>query len=167
MSPAALRRFRAERLLRDEFERLRERVIGSVSARLRACGAELDASDLEACYAVAWQGLYATVLEGTEVANPVGWLVLVTYRRAIDEQRARRALACAEIDQQADGPAGIALAAGAAPGGRDLADELDDALDCASCSRRCADASARASAKRPRCATCRVSRAPRPQPVWA
>ncbi len=126
MSPIALRRFRAERLLRDDFERLRERVIASVSARLRACGAELDASDLEACYAMAWQGLYAAVLEGTQVANPPGWLVLVTYRRAIDEQRARRALACAEIEQKVDRLAGTPIAAGAAASGRDLADELDD-----------------------------------------
>jgi hypothetical protein len=45
--------------------------------------------DLEACYAAAWQGLYAALLEGQEISNPTGWLVLATYRRAIDEQRAR------------------------------------------------------------------------------
>ena len=51
----------------------------------------LDESDLEACYAQAWQGLYSGVLEGQEIANPAGWLALVTYRRAIDEHRARAA----------------------------------------------------------------------------
>ena len=35
-------------------------------------------------------GLYTTMLAGdTEIANPAGWLALVTYRRAIDEHRAR------------------------------------------------------------------------------
>ncbi len=37
---------------------------------------------------MAWHGLYATVLEGERVENPSAWLVLVTFRRAIDEHRA-------------------------------------------------------------------------------
>lgn len=84
-----MRRYRAERLLRKEFEGLRGRVMGRVRGRLRASGASLDASDLEACYAQAWQGLYAAMLAGEEIANPTGWLTLVTFRRAIEEYRAR------------------------------------------------------------------------------
>src|SRR5438552_3672805 len=90
MSPPSLRRYRAERLLRQEFELQRARVLASVCARLRATGMWLDAGDLDACYAQAWHGLYAALLEGHDVANPTGWLALVTYRRAIDEHRARR-----------------------------------------------------------------------------
>ena len=52
--------------------------------------ASLDRSDLDACYAQAWQGLYAAVLDGQEIANPTGWLALVTYRRAIEELRAHQ-----------------------------------------------------------------------------
>ncbi len=89
MSPPALRRFRAERLLRQEFQALQGTVLATVRGRLRARGASLDPADLEACYAQAWQGLYMEMLEGREIANPTGWLVLVTFRRAIDEQRAR------------------------------------------------------------------------------
>src|SRR5664279_3076018 len=92
MSPFAVRRYRAERLLRDEFEGLRKRVIGDVSQRLPAVGARLDASDLDACYSQAWQGLYTAVLDGARIDNPAAWLALVTYRRAIDEHRSRRAL---------------------------------------------------------------------------
>jgi RNA polymerase sigma factor (sigma-70 family) len=88
MSPLSLRRYRAERLLRDEFEALRERVLASVRGRLGASGMSLDRGDLEACYAAAWQGLYTATLEGQEIANPAGWLVLVTFRRAVDELRA-------------------------------------------------------------------------------
>lgn len=90
MSPFTLRRFRAERLLRDEFDRLRARVLGGVSARLRVAGVHLDASDLDAAYSQAWQGLYAAVLDGCQIASTEGWLATVTYRRAIDEHRARR-----------------------------------------------------------------------------
>jgi DNA-directed RNA polymerase specialized sigma24 family protein len=87
MSPLLLRRYRAERLLREEFEALRGRVLASVSRRLQAVGVRLDEGDLEACYAQAWHGLYGTVLDGREVENPAGWLVVATFRRAIDEHR--------------------------------------------------------------------------------
>src|SRR5271169_4520437 len=89
MSPLAVRRYRADRLLQAEFRQLQARVIRVVRRRLGATGGGLDEVDLEACYALAWQGLYAAVLEGREISNPTGWLVLATYRRAIDEQRAR------------------------------------------------------------------------------
>ncbi len=89
MSPLAIRRYRADRLLQAEFRQLQARVIGIVRGRVGATRSGLDEADLEACYALAWQGLYAAVLEGQEISNPTGWLVLATYRRAIDEQRAR------------------------------------------------------------------------------
>ena len=65
-------------------------MVGIVVRRLRAAGGGLDVVDVEACYAIAWQGLYGAVLDGQEISNPTGWLVLATHRRAIDEQRARR-----------------------------------------------------------------------------
>jgi DNA-directed RNA polymerase specialized sigma24 family protein len=89
MSPLWLRRFRAERLLKRDFEGLRAKVLATVGARLAASGGELDRSDLEACYAQAWQGLYMATLDGEEIANPAGWLVIVTLRRAIEERRSR------------------------------------------------------------------------------
>jgi RNA polymerase sigma factor (sigma-70 family) len=107
-----VRRYRAERLLRDEFERLRDSVIGSVCGRLRAAGVRLDASDVDAAYAQAWQGLYAATLEGQQIVNPSGWLALVTYRRAIDEHRARWRMQCAALPAELEEP--------------DLAAELDD-----------------------------------------
>lgn len=87
MSPATLRRFRAQRLLERDFESLRESVLATVASRLRGNGATLDRAELEACYAAAWQGLYGAALAGEEVANPRAWLILVTYRRAIEELR--------------------------------------------------------------------------------
>ncbi|HXD53879.1 MAG TPA: hypothetical protein VN618_03920 [Solirubrobacteraceae bacterium] len=88
MSPATLRRYRAERLLARDFESLRESVLATVAARLRAAGTTLDRAELEACYAAAWQGLYGAALAGEEISNPRAWLILVTYRRAIEELRA-------------------------------------------------------------------------------
>jgi RNA polymerase sigma factor (sigma-70 family) len=130
VSPLSLRRHRAERLLRQEFEGLRGRVLASVRARLRASGVSLDLLDLEACYAMAWQGLYAAVMEGQEIANPGGWLVLVTFRRAIEEHRAR-----ARVDGGGelglDGAGALRGAAAtetfhASGEDRDFAAELDD-----------------------------------------
>jgi RNA polymerase sigma factor (sigma-70 family) len=118
MSPLLLRRYRADRLLREEFETLRERVIGSVEARLRGAGASLDRSDLEAAYAQAWQGLHAAVLEGQQIANPAGWLAVVTHRRALDERRARRGAVPVALNDESG-----RLAAARE---RDLAEELDD-----------------------------------------
>ncbi len=114
MSPLHLRRYRAERLLRAEFESLRGSVLGSVRARLGASGHSLDQADLDACYSQAWQGLYAAVLAGEEIHNPAGWLVLVTHRRAIDEQRASRHIA--------------ELRGETAAADRDLAAEVDDRI---------------------------------------
>jgi DNA-directed RNA polymerase specialized sigma24 family protein len=119
MSPLPLRRYRAERLLREEFAGRREEVLAAVRARLRAGGVHLDVDDLEACYAQAWQGLYAALLAGREVANPVGWLTVVTFRRAIDEHRTR---ARRPVRALPDG--GESLRAFAPE--RDLAAELDD-----------------------------------------
>jgi DNA-directed RNA polymerase specialized sigma24 family protein len=127
MSPLTVRRYRAERLLRREFNGLRARVIANVRARLRAGGASLDQADLEACYAVAWQGLYSVVLEGQHIDNPAGWLTLVTYRRAIDEHRARTSELPA-CPVRGDWAAGDPPAAADLDGSRerDLAAELDD-----------------------------------------
>ncbi len=128
MSPLSVRRYRADRLLRREFDTMRSRVLRSVRARLRTAGVRLDPADLEACYSQAWHGLYTAMLDGdeAEVANPEGWLVLVTYRRAIDEHRSRvRAGAHTHVLAEDD----RARAPGAPnPGApeRDLAGELDD-----------------------------------------
>ncbi len=113
MSPSTLRRYRAERLLRQDFDGLRGETLAIVRARLRVRGVTIDASDLDACYSQAWQGLYAAMIGGGEtIANPRGWLVLVTFRRALDEHRTRRH---DRVDDMCDIPAE-----------RDIADELDD-----------------------------------------
>ncbi len=108
---------------------MRGRVLASVRARLRAAGVRLDGADLEACYSQAWHGLYTTMLDGDDVgvANPEGWLVLVTYRRAIDEHRSRvRTAAYAATPTAAgDDRAGDPAPDPRAPE-RDLAGELDD-----------------------------------------
>lgn len=89
---------------------------------------QLDAADLEACYAQAWQGLYVAVLDGERIDSAAAWLVLVTYRRAIDEHRARRALPSAQPEdapgRSADGRA--ATANFDRGGEQDIAAALDD-----------------------------------------
>ncbi len=126
VSPLSVRRYRADRLLRREFEAMRGRVLATVRLRLRAAGVSLDVGDIESCYSQAWHGLYTTVLEGghAEIANPEGWLALVTYRRAIDEHRSRlRAPAACNTHDACDPAHETGLAATPE---RDLAGELDD-----------------------------------------
>jgi RNA polymerase sigma factor (sigma-70 family) len=130
VSPLSLRRHRAERLLRHEFEALRGQVLAGVRGRLRASGVSLDEGDLEACYATAWQGLYAAVLEGQQIDNAAGWLVLVTFRRAIDEHRARARVHCGGEHrlESSNGSPDVADSETRAASAqeRDFADELDD-----------------------------------------
>lgn len=122
MSPPALRRYRAERLLEREFEGLRARVLGAVRSRLRANAVQSELIDLDACYAIAWQGLYTAILEDEPIDNPAAWLAVVTFRRAVDEHRSRAT----------ERPAGdwVELAAGEDRLAieRDLAQELDNRL---------------------------------------
>jgi DNA-directed RNA polymerase specialized sigma24 family protein len=116
-------------MLRKEFEGLRGRVIGTVRGRLRASGVSLDPSDLEACYAQAWQGLYAAMLAGEEIANPTGWLALVTYRRAIEEHRSRRRSYPTEGVGAPEGSRGAYRVGESEPAQeRDFAEELDDRI---------------------------------------
>jgi RNA polymerase sigma factor (sigma-70 family) len=112
MSPATLRRYRAERLLERDFAALRSVVLATVGARLRSAGASLDQAELDACYAAAWQGLYAAALNGERVLNTRAWLTLVTYRRAIEELRSPR-----RGEEQLPEQAAVE---------QDLAGELDD-----------------------------------------
>ncbi len=123
MSPLTLRRYRAQRMLERGFEAQRATVLARVRSRLRSAGASLDAADLEACYAQAWHGLYLETLAGAEVANPTAWLVLVTFRRAVDEHRARLRVAAGRAQREgAACPGGVRAHAHE----RDLAAELDD-----------------------------------------
>jgi RNA polymerase sigma factor (sigma-70 family) len=131
-----LHRFRAERLLQEEFESLRLGVTRRVAMRLRAAGVHLDADDLDACYASAWHGLYAAMLDGQQIESPAAWLTLVTHRRAIDEHRACGRIEYAPLDDREDtsgvglGAPSRAFAAAAltAAQRRDMATDLDDRI---------------------------------------
>ena len=122
MSPLALRRYRAERLLHRDFHAQRPAVLAQARHRLRPLGVRLDEGELEACYGQAWQGLYATVLSGEPVASPMGWLVTVTVRRAIDEHRRRDRRPAVSVESL-PGRAGAIAACQPDPGER--LDDLD------------------------------------------
>jgi DNA-directed RNA polymerase specialized sigma24 family protein len=126
MTPSALRRYRAERLLRKGFPELRAKVLAVVRSQLSAKGVTLDHDDLEGCYSQAFQGLYATVLGGGEIENPTGWLVTVTFRRAIDESRAAARRGRAAGAQPEGGRAGSTDDGQWAAPDRDIAGVLDD-----------------------------------------
>jgi DNA-directed RNA polymerase specialized sigma24 family protein len=110
-----LRRRRADDIIRRDYEGLRRVVLSGVRGQLARRGVEMPDAELDAAYNVAWQGLYAQLLEGDEIKNLAGFLVTVTTRRAIDEYRkvhvARRA-DDVEVGDQGHDP--------------DLAERLDD-----------------------------------------
>jgi DNA-directed RNA polymerase specialized sigma24 family protein len=126
MTTSALRRYRAERLLRKDFPELRAKVLAVVRSQLSAKGITLDYDDLEGCYSQAFQGLYATVLGGEEIENPTGWLVTVTFRRAIDEGRAAARRGRSAGAQPATGWVGAADDDRWAAPHEDIAGVLDD-----------------------------------------
>ncbi len=98
---------------------MRGKVLTVVRSQLRGAGIGLAAANLEACYAQAWHGLYASVLEGEQIENPAGWLVRVTFRRAVDEHRAARARRVVEGEGKGSYPP-------VSHGPQDWAGELDD-----------------------------------------
>jgi RNA polymerase sigma factor (sigma-70 family) len=126
MSPSVLRRYRAERLLRGEFVALRSKVLTIVRSRLQSKGLTLDPLDLEACYSQAWHGLYSAMLAGDSIDNPSGWLMLVTFRRAVDESRSRARQQVPVGFEAPDGYQQILDRERPIASDRDLASELDD-----------------------------------------
>lgn len=79
----------AEALLADEYERSRAEVQRTVAAKLGREG--LAGVDLGAAYNEAWHALYLRLAADEPVDNRIGFLVTVTYRRALSERRASRA----------------------------------------------------------------------------
>jgi RNA polymerase sigma factor (sigma-70 family) len=120
VTPLDLRRYRAERLLRKDFAGLRAKVLAVVRSQLGSKGITLDPADLDACYSQAWHGLYATLLDGEAVESPSAWLVLVTFRRAIDEHRSKRRVVVLEGEDRRLYPRESDASA------QDLAAALDD-----------------------------------------
>lgn len=76
----------AEAFLADEYEENKAEVQRTVAAKLGADG--VAGVDLDAAYNEAWHALYLRLQEDEEVENRKGFLVTVTYRRALSELRA-------------------------------------------------------------------------------
>lgn len=78
----------AESYLADEYEESKAEVLRTVAAKLGAD--RLAGVDLDAAYNEAWHALYLRLEGEEEVENRKGFLVTVTYRRALSERRAVR-----------------------------------------------------------------------------
>jgi len=78
----------ANDLVTVEYDRHKAEVIRTVTAKLSAAGVGGSGADLEASYNEAWHALYLALADGEEIENRVGYLVTVSYRRALNEIRA-------------------------------------------------------------------------------
>lgn len=109
------RREQADALVAREYELRKAEVLRTVRGRLAARGMRFDDSDLESFYNQAWHGVHLRLSEGGTVENPVGLLVTISERRAVDELRSlrpERRAAAGEADDRLVDP--------------DLAGRLDD-----------------------------------------
>ena len=91
----------AERQLERDYDRLKPETLASLSAKLRARGLRVADADLDGYYNQAWHALYQQAAAGTEIDNPGGFLVLVGFRRAIDDLRTVRDAVPVDVDHVA------------------------------------------------------------------
>jgi DNA-directed RNA polymerase specialized sigma24 family protein len=104
----------AEAEIERDYALLEAEILQTVRGKLAAHGAPIDDHALDASYNQAWHALYAARVSGEEIENRAGFLVQVTYRRALDERRASRHDGVADSADEAVDP--------------DLAGQLDDSL---------------------------------------
>ncbi len=85
-------------VLERDYGRLKGETLRAVGSKLRTAGVSYPEQDVEACYNQAWHALYDRLAAGEAVANVPGFLVEVTYRRAIDDIRRLRPAERADLD---------------------------------------------------------------------
>ncbi len=90
----------AEREIERDYAALEPEVVRTVRGKLTATGGAVDDQALAASYNQAWHTLYAARIAGREIDNRVGFLVQVTYRRALDERTARRDTTASPVDDE-------------------------------------------------------------------
>ena len=84
----------AEGLIAEEYEESKGEVQRTVAAKL---GRDLIAgADLDAAYNEAWHALYMELVAEASIGNRKGFLITVTYRCALREQRASRRMGMAD-----------------------------------------------------------------------
>lgn len=85
-----VRRYRAERLARTHYTKLRAPVAHFVRRRIGRAAENLPDQELEAGYNAAWDALMRQVSQGRAPDCIDGWLRVVTYRQTLGHLRRRR-----------------------------------------------------------------------------
>ena len=91
-------RQRAESTVDEHYVALETEVVSKVSRRLSARDMDLDRSDVEEAYCLAWHGVCEQIARGVRIASLEGMLVEVTWRRAVESYRAMRRSEHADVD---------------------------------------------------------------------
>jgi DNA-directed RNA polymerase specialized sigma24 family protein len=103
MSAWAERRPRTSRQLAEwtadeHYDALETEVVDKVCRRLSARQMDLDRSDVEEAYCLAWHGVCEQIARGVRIASLNGMLIEVTWRRAVEAYRQMRRSEHADVD---------------------------------------------------------------------
>jgi DNA-directed RNA polymerase specialized sigma24 family protein len=88
----------AESTVDEHYGALETEVVDKVCRRLFARHMDLDRSDVEEAYCLAWHGVCEQIARGVRIASLNGMLVEVTWRRAVETYREMRRGEHADVD---------------------------------------------------------------------
>jgi DNA-directed RNA polymerase specialized sigma24 family protein len=88
----------AESTVDKHYGALETEVVNKVCRKLSARDMDLDRSDVEEAYCLAWHGVCEQIARGVRVASLNGMLVEVTWRRAVETYREMRRGEHADVD---------------------------------------------------------------------
>lgn len=88
----------AESTVDEHYDALETEVVDKVCRRLSARQMDLDRSDVEEAYCLAWHGVCEQIARGVRIASLSAMLVEVTWRRAVEIYRGMRRGEHADVD---------------------------------------------------------------------
>jgi DNA-directed RNA polymerase specialized sigma24 family protein len=106
----------ADATVNAHYRELEGEVLRAVQSRLAARRMQMDRSDVEEAYCLAWNGVWELIKRGEEIRNLTATLIEITWRRAVDTYRELRTGQYADVDIEER------------PGEEDFIEQLDDRL---------------------------------------
>jgi DNA-directed RNA polymerase specialized sigma24 family protein len=106
----------ADATVNAHYRELEGEVLRAVQSRLAARRMQMDRSDVEEAYCLAWNGVWELIKRGEEIRSLTATLIEITWRRAVDTYRELRTGQYADVEIEER------------PGEQDFIEQLDDRL---------------------------------------